>query len=259
MSFVKDDSNTQPSNVEDQQTVKMDLDSSSDCDSETQQHTPTAVHQHQLQQQTSTSSTDAAASTVRPQVIVTPRKVAAAIESVTAAVLAKNNKTSLADCVSAADTTIEAQLALMPNSFAAVFEMNAGASTSAAQSASPADAATSAAISEVMSGDVSYSGVSAQGGSSTSSAGSPSKSVIVRAGPSVSYYYYHKPIVYRPALLDLSVKVGFDTLNRTNSEVPVSKHKCLVKLNRFGFTILAAVHKTHSRGHTLNPQTKRTF
>lgn len=187
LSFVKDDSNTLPSNVEEQQTVKMDLDSSSDCDSETRQHTPSAVHQHQLQQQTSPSVAVAVASTVRPQIIVTPRKVAAAIESVTAAVLAKNNKTSLADCVSAADTTIEAQLALLPNSFAAVFEINAGASTSAAQTSSPTDAATTASISGVMSGDVSYSGVSAQGGSSTTSAGSPSKSVIVRAGPSVSY------------------------------------------------------------------------
>ncbi len=82
--------------------------------------------------------------TIRPQIIVTPRKVAAAIESVTAAVLAKNKKTSLSECAAAVDTPITT----LPTSFP------------------PIDLAVSQ-------------------GSSSGSSGSPSKSVIVRAGKKV--------------------------------------------------------------------------
>lgn len=87
--------------------------------------------------------------TIRPQIIVTPRKVAAAIESVTAAVLAKNKKTSLSECAAAVDTPITA----LPTSFP------------------PMDLASGSGTSD------SFNPMS-QG----SSSGSPSKSVIVRAG-----------------------------------------------------------------------------
>lgn len=190
LSFVKEDSNTIPAN-EDQQTVKMDLDSSSDCDSETQQQTPNIVQTSQ-QQPPTISATAASTTAVRPQIIVTPRKVAAAIESVTAAVLAKNNKTSLADCAPA--VAIESPHMLLPNSFAAVFDLNVGASSSGPALSSSSTAALSSTSSGsanaalLMAGDASCSSVIAQGGSSTSSTGSPSKSVIVRAGPSVSVF-----------------------------------------------------------------------
>lgn len=92
--------------------------------------------------------------TIRPQIIVTPRKVAAAIESVTAAVLAKNKKSSLSECAAAVDTPITA----LPTSFP------------------PIDLATGGLGSS--SGDSFNSLAVSQG----SSSGSPSKSVIVRAG-----------------------------------------------------------------------------
>lgn len=55
------------------------------------------------------SSSCASAQSVRPQIIVTPRKMASAIESATAAVLAKNQKTSLDECA-----TNEVPLDFMP-------------------------------------------------------------------------------------------------------------------------------------------------
>lgn len=57
-----------------------------------------------------------ALSSVRPQIIVTPRKVASAIESATAAVLAKNKKASLAEC-----TSDEIPIGFIPMS---VFDVN---------------------------------------------------------------------------------------------------------------------------------------
>lgn len=182
LSFVKDE----------QQTLKMDIDSSSDCDSDEstphQQSTSSShsTHHHQPQQLNPIlhTSEDAQqqpslldpATTVRPQIIVTPRKMAAAIESVTAAVLAKNNKTSLAECAAATATTSDnssGSLSLFPNAFsAAVFDMHSSGSASLSV------------------GEGSCSSVIAQGGSSSSSSCSPSKSVIVRAGPSVSLYIY---------------------------------------------------------------------
>lgn len=133
------------------QQLTMDIDSDSDSDSEIKPVPPPQID----------------APSVRPQIIVTPRKVAAAIESVKADVLAKNNKTSLFECVPA-DSAAH-PLSLPANAFA-VFDMNSGASTSSGSVASGA-------------GEGSSSSVIAQGGSSAS--GSPSKSVIVRAGPSV--------------------------------------------------------------------------
>ncbi|KAG4078397.1 hypothetical protein HA402_013107 [Bradysia odoriphaga] len=94
--------------------------------------------------------------TVRPQIIVTPRKVAAAIESVTAAVLAKNKKTSLSECAAAVDTPITA----LPTSFPPI-DLASGSSSSMTDSFNPM------AVSQ------------------GSSSGSPSKSVIVRAGKKV--------------------------------------------------------------------------
>lgn len=99
--------------------------------------------------------------TVRPQIIVTPRKVAAAIESVTAGVLAKNKKSSLAECAALVDTPINA----LPTTFGMDVASNLGASVAESFN----------------------SMVASQG----SSSGSPSKSVIVRAGSSVSDYIHN--------------------------------------------------------------------
>lgn len=95
--------------------------------------------------------------TVRPQIIVTPRKVAAAIESVTAAVLAKNKKSSLSECAAAVDTPITT----LPTSFPPIDLASSLGGTSVA------DSFNSMAVSQ------------------GSSSGSPSKSVIVRAGKKV--------------------------------------------------------------------------
>lgn len=177
LSFVKDD----------QQSLKMDIDSSSGDDCESDESTPrqqTTSSSHLQQQQSLLLHTSedaqqqapqvpANTTTVRPQIIVTPRKMAAAIESVTAAVLAKNNKSTLAECApsgSASDNSSTGPLNLFPNAFsAAVFDMQSSGSTAA-----------------LSVGEGSCSSVIAQGGSSSSSSCSPSKSVIVRAGPSVS-------------------------------------------------------------------------
>lgn len=62
------------------------------------------------------SSSSSSAQSVRPQIIVTPRKMASAIETATAAVLAKNRKTSLEEC-----TTNEVPLEFIP---VCVFDAN---------------------------------------------------------------------------------------------------------------------------------------
>ena len=136
---------------------KMEIDS--DSDESVDDHVSDGHKQQQSQQSTNSDSQRSAS--VRPQIIVTPRKVAAAIESVTAAVLAENNKNTLSECI-----TSETPLNFLPTSFS-VFDINSGASTSSA-------------------GEGSSSSVIAQG----SSSGSPSKSVIVRAGPSVSSFFF---------------------------------------------------------------------
>lgn len=144
---------------ETQHQLKMDIDSDSDCESDGQSQsaaTDTVTQQKQQQQQQLGDDSQQ----VRPQIIVTPRKVAAAITDSIASILAKNNKTTLSECVAAPSTM------LFPSSF--VFEVNSGASTSSGS----------------VGAEGSVSSIMAQGGSSTS--GSPSKSVIVRAGPSVS-------------------------------------------------------------------------
>lgn len=94
--------------------------------------------------------------TIRPQIIVTPRKVAAAIESVTAAVLAKNKKSSLSECAATVDTPITA----LPTTFPPI-------DLASSLGASVADSFNTMAVSQ------------------GSSSGSPSKSVIVRAGKKV--------------------------------------------------------------------------
>lgn len=110
--------------------------------------------------------------TIRPQIIVTPRKVAAAIESVTAAVLAKNKKSSLSECAAAVDTPITA----LPTSFPPM-DLASGLGASVAESFN------SMAVSQ------------------GSSSGSPSKSVIVRAGKKVEKVsgicLCRTPFVYR--------------------------------------------------------------
>lgn len=64
----------------------------------------------------SSSSSSSGPQSVRPQIIVTPRKMASAIENATAAVLAKNRKTSLEEC-----TTNEVPLEFIP---VCVFDAN---------------------------------------------------------------------------------------------------------------------------------------
>ncbi|XP_055677423.1 E3 ubiquitin-protein ligase hyd isoform X6 [Lutzomyia longipalpis] len=126
--------------------AKMDVDTDNDVVSDSDSESGTVQKMPEESQDQSSSS---ASSSIRPQIIVTPRKVAAAIESVTASVLAKNKKTNLAECVS------EVPITLLPTSFS-VFDIQ-GTSSGAGASGS---------------------------GAGTSSCGSPSKSVIVRAGSS---------------------------------------------------------------------------
>ena len=111
---------------------------------------------------------------VRPQIIVTPRKVAAAIESVTAAVLAKNNKSSLSECVKP-----EIPITLLPSSFPDIENRNLSSSdvSGANKTEEPAP--------EII--------------ITTAKSSSPSKSVIVRAGPSVrlkqNKNYLHRQMI----------------------------------------------------------------
>ncbi|GAB0097413.1 E3 ubiquitin-protein ligase hyd [Sergentomyia squamirostris] len=127
-------------------TSKMDVDTDdvvSDSDSESGV-TQKITERDESQDQSSSS----ASSSIRPQIIVTPRKVAAAIESATANVLSRNKKANLAECVQP-----DVPITLLPTSFS-VFDIQG--SSSSAQS----------------------------GGAGPSSCASPSKSVIVRAGSS---------------------------------------------------------------------------
>lgn len=186
-----------------------DDDDNSDCDSDSsdkqQQHqSDKHTAEHLLHQKSPLSATTAAAaqiSTVRPQIIVTPRKVAAAIESVTAAVLAKNKKSSLSECVSN-----ETPLNLLPSSFS-VFEINNPTSSAAAQSSSSlasgtmagastsreAASSTAATTTSFKCPSLSFetsdcSSIISISSSHGTTSGSPSKSVIVRAGSSVCYF-----------------------------------------------------------------------
>lgn len=151
---------------DDSEQSKMDIDSDSDEEIIFLPDTSPSLSILEQQQKhlQALNADDAQQASIRPQIIVTPRKVAAAIESVTAAVLAKNNKATLSECA-APDTPLN----LLPSTFT-MFEMNSGASTSSGSGGA------------VSAGEGSNSSVIAQGGSSSS--GSPSKSVIVRAGPS---------------------------------------------------------------------------
>lgn len=67
------------------------------------------------------TASSSSAQSVRPQIIVTPRKMASAIESATAAVLAKNRKTSLEEC-----TTNEVPLEFIPVCVFGANRKNAG-------------------------------------------------------------------------------------------------------------------------------------
>lgn len=117
-------------------------------------------------------------SSIRPQIIVTPRKVAAAIESVTQSVLAKNKKASLSECGGP-----ETPLSLLPTTFS-MFDVPGGSGTSGTSSATSSQTVGSGVTVSVTldHGDDSASSLTTGGTNS-----SPSKSVIVRAGPSVSF------------------------------------------------------------------------
>lgn len=104
-------------------------------------------------------------SSVRPQIIVTPRKVAAAIESVTQSVLAKNKKLSLSECV-----TPETPISLLPTTFS-IFDIQSNQQSAPNQ------------IDEQGSSNQLNLNITVP----STAAGSPSKSVIVRAGPSVCF------------------------------------------------------------------------
>ncbi|XP_055716882.1 E3 ubiquitin-protein ligase hyd isoform X7 [Phlebotomus papatasi] len=126
--------------------TKMDVDTDNDVVSDSDSESGTNQKMPERGEESQDQSSSSASSSIRPQIIVTPRKVAAAIESVTANVLAKNKKSNLAECVS------EVPITLLPTSFS-VFDIQ-GASSSGAS------------------------------GSGAGPSGSPSKSVIVRAGSS---------------------------------------------------------------------------
>lgn len=136
-----------------------------------------------MNQDASTSATD---KTVRPQIIVTPRKVAAAIESVTAAVLAKNNKNSLSECV-----TTEMPISLLPQSFSVFDGSNnsqsgGGGGSDVNVTTAPMSAGGTSSSSSTVNENSNSMGNNANMTTDGNSSGSPSKSVIVRAGPSVS-------------------------------------------------------------------------
>ncbi|XP_037923284.1 E3 ubiquitin-protein ligase hyd isoform X6 [Hermetia illucens] len=134
-----------------------------------------------MNQDASTSATD---KTVRPQIIVTPRKVAAAIESVTAAVLAKNNKNSLSECV-----TTEMPISLLPQSFSVFDGSNnsqsgGGGGSDVNVTTAPMSAGGTSSSSSTVNENSNSMGNNANMTTDGNSSGSPSKSVIVRAGPS---------------------------------------------------------------------------
>lgn len=147
----------------DSNSAKMELDSDHDelTDSESDGRSMPASDSHTDDNQSGSGST------VRPQIIVTPRKIAAAIDSAKADILARGNKTAALT----ESTPTDASLHLLPspfNVFATGHSDAAGASTS----------------SNSGSNEGANLSVIAQG---SSNSGSPSKSVIVRAGPSVSF------------------------------------------------------------------------
>lgn len=143
--------NSNPKSNTDSNSAKMDLDSDHDdlTDSESDGRSlPTS--ESNIEENQSGSS-------IRPQIIVTPRKIAAAIDAAKASILVKNEKTATTESPSPF------------NVFASGHTDSAGTSTANTDGNSLT--------------------VIAQGATTS---GSPSKSVIVRAGPSVSSFLYLK-------------------------------------------------------------------
>lgn len=140
---------------ENTQSSKMDVDSDnddlSDSDADNDENNKRVVNKNECNLTDDTTQDNS----TRPQIIVTPRKIAAAIQSVTANVLAKHKKSSLAEC-----GANETPISLLPTNFS-VFDLKSKQDSSGAGTSS----------------------------SDSKQGTSPSKSVIVRAGSSVSFYF----------------------------------------------------------------------
>lgn len=146
---------------ENTQSSKMDVDSDnddlSDSDADNDENNKRVSNKNECNLTDDTTQDNS----TRPQIIVTPRKIAAAIQSVTANVLAKHKKSSLAEC-----GANETPISLLPTNFS-VFDLK-----------SKQDSSTIGA------------GTSSDSKQGSTSGTSPSKSVIVRAGSSVSFFFY---------------------------------------------------------------------
>ncbi|XP_055383009.1 E3 ubiquitin-protein ligase hyd isoform X2 [Condylostylus longicornis] len=150
-----------------QMEIDYDEEDDDESDDERQPPPPPTEQQSNVNQangQASYDATEYEMNTVRPQIIVTPRKVVAAIESVTAAILAKNNKSSLSELVKP-----EIPITLLPSSFIPITDNKNQQQPDGQQPIS--DTGTSSTV---------------EANLATSKKSSPSKSVIVRAGPSSS-------------------------------------------------------------------------
>lgn len=146
---------------ENTQSSKMDVDSDnddlSDSDADNDENNKRVSNKNECNLTDDTTQDNL----TRPQIIVTPRKIAAAIQSVTANVLAKHKKSSLAECGGGVNET---PISMLPITFS-VFDLK-----------SKQDSATLGA------------GTSSDNKQGSTSGTSPSKSVIVRAGSSVSFF-----------------------------------------------------------------------
>lgn len=147
----------------DSNNSKMEIESDNEIESDLESDVKSRQSVEHPAHQINDNATAGASNTVRPQIIVTPRKIAAAIESVRADILAKHNKTHLAECIPLRETSVS----LLPASFNNFVRDHTDASRSGVQSM-----------------ETESSSNTVNQGSTNST--SPSKSVIVRAGPSVS-------------------------------------------------------------------------
>lgn len=142
---------------ENTQSSKMDVDSANDESDSDDENNKRRVSNKNECNLTDDTTQDYSA---RRQIIVTPRKIAAAIQSVTANVLAKHKKSSLAEC-----GANETPISLLPTNFS-VFDLKSKQDTSTLGA-----------------------GTSSDNKQGSTSGASPSKSVIVRAGSSVSFFF----------------------------------------------------------------------
>lgn len=149
---------------ENTQSSKMDVDSDnddlSDSDADNDENNKRVINKNECNLTDDTTQDNS----TRPQIIVTPRKIAAAIQSVTANVLAKHKKSSLAECAAN-----ETPISLLPTNFS-VFDLKSKHQDSSSSTLG--------------------AGTSSDNNKESTSGNSPSKSVIVRAGSSVSFFLF---------------------------------------------------------------------